>query len=190
MSSDVRDLYRVLGVSFEASPEEIKRAFRKIARQTHPDRQLVESSARFQEAAEAYQVLSHPGRRRDYDRFFAPVTDLVGLFARRRVGERALDAVLVSTPGVIQAGLDAMLIMTVSRSVLVHGGEVRIARPAELAGTDPMIVITIPHDNAGKTWCRIRGMGYPGEHGGEPGDLLVRFTVARNRNTKQEEQEP
>lgn len=65
-----KDYYRVLGVDRAATAEEIKRAFRAIARQTHPDMNPgdPESAARFREAAEAYEVLSDPDTRRRYDR--------------------------------------------------------------------------------------------------------------------------
>jgi len=67
----VRDYYEILQVSREASPEEIKRAYRKIALQYHPDRNPgnKEAEAFFREAAEAYEVLSNPDTRRIYDRF-------------------------------------------------------------------------------------------------------------------------
>jgi molecular chaperone DnaJ len=66
-----RDYYLVLGVSRQASPEDLKRAFRKIAMDSHPDRNPNDpvASARFKEASEAYGVLSDPGRRRRYDMF-------------------------------------------------------------------------------------------------------------------------
>jgi molecular chaperone DnaJ len=65
-----RDYYRVLGVDRNASGEEIKKAFRRIARETHPDMNPgnPEASARFREAAQAYEVLSDPDNRRRYDR--------------------------------------------------------------------------------------------------------------------------
>jgi len=66
-----RDYYEVLGVGRQASAEELKRAFRKIAMDSHPDRNPddMEAHARFKEASEAYSVLSDPDRRRSYDMF-------------------------------------------------------------------------------------------------------------------------
>jgi molecular chaperone DnaJ len=66
-----RDYYEVLGVGRQAAPEELKRAFRKIAMDSHPDRNPddVVAAARFKEASEAYAVLSDPDRRRSYDMF-------------------------------------------------------------------------------------------------------------------------
>src|SRR5216110_139803 len=66
-----RDYYEVLGVARQASPEELKRAFRKIAMDSHPDRNPDDAAAaaRFKEASEAYTVLSDPERRRSYDMF-------------------------------------------------------------------------------------------------------------------------
>ncbi|MGH2922974.1 MAG: molecular chaperone DnaJ, partial [Solirubrobacterales bacterium] len=66
-----RDYYEVLGVGRDASEGEIKKAFRRLARELHPDVNAhdPEAEARFKEAAEAYEVLSDPDRRRTYDRF-------------------------------------------------------------------------------------------------------------------------
>ncbi len=66
-----RDYYEVLGVKKQASADDLKRAFRKIAMDSHPDRnpEDAEAHARFKEASEAYAVLSDPDRRRSYDMF-------------------------------------------------------------------------------------------------------------------------
>lgn len=66
-----RDYYEVLGVSRDCSADELKRAFRKLAMDLHPDRNPgnPEAEKQFKEAAEAYQVLSDPQRRRSYDLF-------------------------------------------------------------------------------------------------------------------------
>lgn len=65
-----RDYYEVLGVGRNASPDEIKQAFRKLAVQHHPDKNPDDPKAaeRFKEINHAYQVLSDPGRRSMYDR--------------------------------------------------------------------------------------------------------------------------
>ena len=71
MATAKRDYYEVLGVSREATPEELKRAYRKLAMQYHPDRNNGDKAAeeRFKEIGEAYAILSDPGKRQRYDAF-------------------------------------------------------------------------------------------------------------------------
>ncbi len=66
-----RDYYEVLGISRQASDEDIKKAYRKLAMQHHPDRNVGDDEAefKFREAAEAYEVLRDPEKRERYDRF-------------------------------------------------------------------------------------------------------------------------
>lgn len=66
-----RDYYEVLGVSKSASADEIKKAYRKVAMQFHPDRNPGDKEAeeKFKEAAEAYEVLSDQEKKAQYDRF-------------------------------------------------------------------------------------------------------------------------
>ncbi|MBR3822383.1 MAG: molecular chaperone DnaJ [Kiritimatiellae bacterium] len=69
--ADKRDYYEVLGVSKSASADEIKSAYRKLAMKYHPDRNPgdEEAKAKFQEASEAYEVLSNDEKRQRYDQF-------------------------------------------------------------------------------------------------------------------------
>lgn len=64
-----KDYYKVLGVSSDAKPEEIKKAFRKLARQFHPDQntQNPEAEAKFKEVSEANSVLGDEEKRKEYD---------------------------------------------------------------------------------------------------------------------------
>jgi len=65
-----RDYYEVLGVPREASPDDIKRAYRQAAMKYHPDRASgTDAADKFKEAAEAYEILSDPEKRTRYDRF-------------------------------------------------------------------------------------------------------------------------
>lgn len=71
MSSSKRDYYEVLGVDKNATADELKKAYRKLALKYHPDRNPGDKEAeeKFKEAAEAYDVLSNPDKRSKYDQF-------------------------------------------------------------------------------------------------------------------------
>ena len=82
-----RDYYEVLGVTKSASTDEIKKAYRKVAMQFHPDRNPGDKAAeeKFKEAASAYEVLSDADKKAKYDRFghaaFGPGTSGGGGFS-------------------------------------------------------------------------------------------------------------
>ena len=71
MAQQKRDYYDVLGVGKTAAADDIKRAYRKLALQFHPDKNPGDKAAeeKFKEAAEAYEVLSSPEKKSRYDQF-------------------------------------------------------------------------------------------------------------------------
>ena len=71
MRTGKRDYYEVLGLSKEAGPDEVKKAYRRAAHKNHPDRNPddPEAEGKFKEASEAYEVLSSPEKRQRYDQF-------------------------------------------------------------------------------------------------------------------------
>ncbi len=66
----IRDLYEILGIARDASPDDIKKAYRRLARELHPDVSPDPSTEeRFKEVTAAYEILSDPAKRQQYDRY-------------------------------------------------------------------------------------------------------------------------
>ncbi len=90
-STAKRDYYDVLGVVRDAAPEQIKKAYRRLAHKYHPDRNREDPDAetKFKEAAEAYEVLSDPTKRQRYDQFGHAGLSGVGIhdFSHMGVGD-------------------------------------------------------------------------------------------------------
>lgn len=130
------DYYRVLGVARDASPDEIKKAFRALALKYHPDRNPgdAEAERRFREAAEAWDVLGDPEKRSRYDRLGPLYTDsgrpptpdelnevlrdaLGGLFRRRRADGPGEDLRYTFTISLEDAARGVERTLTVGRMV-------------------------------------------------------------------------
>lgn len=139
-----RDYYDVLGVRREAGDEEIKRAFRKLAQQHHPDVDKSEGAEqRFKELNEAYRVLSDRQRRGAYDMFghasvdgaapggfggggFGPFGDIFdAFFGGTQAGARGRRRVI--------AGADLRYDLTIEFSEAVHGVSTEISFPTLVA---------------------------------------------------------
>jgi DnaJ-class molecular chaperone len=187
------DYYDVLGVGRDASEGEVKKAFRRLARELHPDVNDHDPGAeeKFKAAAEAYEVLSDPERRSVYDAYgqeglraggfpggaggFGSIEDILqaffggGLgFEVRRGPMRGQDLV----HAVELTAVDAMLGKTVK--IPSHEGERGIDIPA---GTQH-----------GAQYA-MRGHGLPGANGGPPGDLVIVVHVIVPTNLSEEQRE-
>jgi DnaJ-class molecular chaperone len=157
-----RDYYEVLGVERGASATEVKRAFRGLARELHPDVNAhdPEAEEKFKAAAEAYEVLSDPEQRQAYDRFGVnSVEDLFSAvfggafgFEVRRGPMRGQDLVHAVEISAVQAMLGASI------KIPSHEGEREIELPPG-----------VQHG----TQFALRGHGMPGANGGPPGDLRI-----------------
>lgn len=179
----MRTLYDVLGIALTATPEEIKAAFRNIARNTHPDRNKnnADHTSHFKEACEAYKVLSDPEKRRKYDLGFRPIQSVADLFLRHSAGRRIMRQNIPTAPGAPKPGTDLCLFVDVPEEVLREGGATTIKLPiAQTNGTNEStteLIISIPPNAFETPWCTIQFLGNPGKKDAHPGNLLIHFTA-------------
>jgi curved DNA-binding protein CbpA len=134
------DYYRVLGVSQDATTPEIRRAYRRLARQHHPDRNPEpDSSQRFRTLAEAYAVLADPARRARYDHIVqAPASRDVAA-PRRDVAARRSMSALGTRFGVLELSpREARLAATGPLTLTTSG--LTIVLPAGLADGDQLTI--------------------------------------------------
>lgn len=185
------DYYEILGVQRDANKAEVKTAFRRLARELHPDvnDHDPEAEEKFKAAAEAYEVLSDPERRRAYDAYgheglrgagaapggFGSVEDIFQAFFGgnfgfevRRGPMRGQD--LIHTVEI--SAVDAMLGAKIK--VPSHEGERGVDLPP---GTQP-----------GSQFV-LRGHGMSGANGGPPGDLVIAVQVIVPEQLSEEQRE-
>src|SRR4051794_8291046 len=131
-----RDYYDVLGVTRDADDTEIKKAFRRLARELHPDVNAHDPEAedKFKEAAEAYEVLSDAVRRQTYDAYGHEGLRTGG-FAPNFEGFGSISDLFSAFFGA--GGFDAAFGGTRMRGGPVQGGDVAGAGGVGLAGAAP-----------------------------------------------------
>jgi DnaJ-class molecular chaperone len=188
-----RDYYEILGIERGASEAEVKRSFRRLARELHPDvnAQDPEAEEKFKAAAEAYEVLSDPEQRQAYDRFgheglrsggfpaggagFSSVEDIFSAvfggafgFEARHGPMRGQDLIHAVEVSALQAMLGAAV------KIPSHEGEREIELPPGVQHGTQFV---------------LRGHGLPGANGGPPGDLRIAIHVIVPTDLSEEQRE-
>jgi molecular chaperone DnaJ len=188
------DYYAVLGVGKSASASEIKKAYRKLARESHPDANDSDPGAeeRFKQVGEAYAVLGDKETRKEYDHaremgYFVggPAgtqqhVRVEDLFGGGRQGASPFD--LLGGLGDLfsqgtprrQPGQDLSAQMALSFNEAIEGA----SRQLSLNGQT--ITAKIPKGVSNGARIRLKGKGGPGSNGGPPGDLYIKVKVGRH----------
>jgi curved DNA-binding protein len=194
MSVGFKDYYEILGVTRDASADEIRRAYRKLARQYHPDiNHEGDAEERFKEVGEAYEVLSDPEKRERYDRLGeqqragagAPdPADFEDLFGGGRLGsdvrvefgeggfsdffQQWFGEGAGAPDGGPLRGRDREALLELSLEESLEGGRRRLS----LDG-DGSFEVAIPAGVREGQRIRIAGKGASGRGGGPAGDLYL-----------------
>lgn len=187
------DPYATLGVPRGASAEEIRAAYRKLAKQHHPDLNpdRKDAEARFKAISTAHALLSDPEQRARFDRGEidadgaerAPpqrpfYRDYAGQAARGRYAaeDEGLDDFLAELRRRAARGGDLHYVLTVSFDDAARGALRRLDLPDGRS-----LEVRIPAGLQDGQVLRLRGQGLPGHNGAEPGDALIEIHVAPHR---------
>ncbi|MEJ7598120.1 MAG: J domain-containing protein [Kofleriaceae bacterium] len=174
MARRKRDYYVVLGVGRDASEVEIKRAFRDLARQHHPDVNP-DGGERFREVNEAYTALSDRDTRARYDRWGHPDDGSSGFSAVVDAAQEIINDVF-RRRRTKQRGKDIRYTLEISFEDAAFGTSKSIALPTE-DGTHELTIVVAPGTKSG-TVKLMKGEGEPGKGGAAAGDLHVMIRVA------------
>ncbi len=193
------DYYKILGISKSASEDEIKKAYRKLARKYHPDINPndKEANKRFQEINEANEVLSDPEKRKKYDKYgkdwqhgeayeqarqqrqsydFGGQSQYAGNFEEGHFSD-FFSSLFGGGGGRSKArfrGEDLRATLQLNFTEVFHTHK----RTITVDGKN--IRITIPAGIEHGQQIKIKGHGEPGKHGGTNGDLYLTFSIFNN----------
>ena len=187
MVSRLRDYYEVLGVPRTASADEIRKAYRRLARKHHPDANPADKTAdgRFKALNEANAVLSDPAKRARYDQQVTPPPPRrAGRPEARARGEQSLrdfvEGVIGGRGGTSfsMAGDDIDVEIALSLESAHRGGRHTLA--LQRADGPTTIDVTMPAGSREGTIVRLAGQGEPGLGKGPAGDLLLHVRLERH----------
>lgn len=185
-----RDYYDSLGVKRAASADEIKRAYRKLAHQYHPDKAGQANEARFKEVNEAYQVLSDPKKRAAYDQFGSAEGAFDGfgggsargfedIFGGNAAGFGGIGDIFESFFGQAFAQVHVELAIKLSQALL--GDMVTVQTPY-----GERVELRLPAGTQDGQTFQFRGKGQP--YRGGRGDLLITVRVRYPERLTREQQ--
>jgi DnaJ-class molecular chaperone len=168
-----RDYYEVLGVARDANRGEVKTAFRRLARELHPDvnDHDPEAEEKFKEAAEAYEVLSDPERRRAYDSYGHE--GLRGNGFAPGAGFGSIEDIFQAFFGGQGIRFGPMRGQDLIHSVEITAIDAMLGASVKIPGHEGEREIELPGGTQHGTQYALRGHGLPGSNGGPPGDLIV-----------------
>jgi DnaJ-class molecular chaperone len=187
-----RDYYEVLGIAREANRGEVKTAFRKLARELHPDvnDHDPEAEEKFKEAAEAYEVLSDPERRRTYDTYGHE--GLRGNGFAPGAGFGSIDDIFqafFSGQGIRFGPRGPMRGPDLVHSVEITAIDAMLGASIKIPSQEGEREIELPSGTQHGTQYALRGHGLPGSNGGPPGDMVIVVHVLIPSDLSEEQEE-
>ena len=198
------DYYKVLGLSRGASPDEIRKAYKKLARENHPDMRPNDKAAaeRFKQIQEAHEVLSNTKKREMYDRYgsayqntgrgprgqqwsggqvdlgdiFGGQLDLGDLFGGAFGGSAGRPGRGGPRAARPAKGQDLSANIDIAFQTAAEGGSHELS--VQRGGQSERLTVKIPAGVASGNVIRLAGQGQAGQDNGLPGDLLVTIKVS------------
>ena len=178
------DYYAVLGVPKDASDKDIKKAYRKLAQQYHPDKNPGDTAAedRFKAASEAYAVVGDTEQRQEYDHArqmgqfvgtpgggqrYVRVEDLFGEGGSFELFGGGMGDLFGRARNAPRQGRD----LSAELGLTFHEAISGVTRDLSINGSK--VKVKIPQGVEDGSRIRVRGKGEPGPNGGPPGDLFV-----------------
>lgn len=185
MARRKRDYYVVLGLGRDATETDIKRAFRELARQHHPDVGSDDDGARFREINEAYSVLANRDSRARYDRWGHPDDGGGGLGAVVDAAQEIINDVFRRRRG-RQRGRDVRYTLEITFAEAAFGASKTLQLPATDASPARELTVVIPAGLKDGTVKTLKAEGDPGRGGGSGGDLHVMIRIADHRQFRRD----